>query len=92
VELPLDATPKRGKPSTPARPAKKAPPVKVGLRLLLVDDHASTLQVLTRILVADGHHVVPAGTVAAALAAAAEDVFDLVISDLVCRTARGTPS
>ncbi|MGI8435623.1 MAG: PAS domain S-box protein [Chthoniobacterales bacterium] len=61
------------KPSGPAR----------SLRLLVVEDHEATLQVLTRLLRRAGHDVVPANTVASALAAAASEAkFDLVISDL----------
>ena len=52
------------------------------LRLLLVDDHANTLQALSHILKRDGHTVVSATTVKEALAAAAANTFDLIISDL----------
>ena len=52
------------------------------LRLLLVEDHESTLEVLSRLLTRAGHRVVTAGTLTAALAAANEGSFDLVISDL----------
>lgn len=52
------------------------------LRLLMVEDHAATLEALTNLLVRDGHHVTAASTVADALAAAETNTFDLVISDL----------
>lgn len=52
------------------------------LRLLLVEDHESTLEVLSRLLTRAGHKVVSAGTLTSALAAAAEGTFDVVISDL----------
>lgn len=52
------------------------------LRLLLVDDHASTLQALSHLLQRDGHHVTTATTAAEAREAAAKDKFDFVISDL----------
>jgi PAS domain S-box-containing protein len=52
------------------------------LRLLLVEDHLPTLQVLTNLLTRDGHQVVAVGTIAEALAAAATGTFHLVISDL----------
>ncbi len=52
------------------------------LRLLLVEDHQATLQVLSRLLGNRGHRVVTASTVADARAAAAEFDFDMVISDL----------
>jgi CheY-like chemotaxis protein len=52
------------------------------LRLLVVEDHQATLQVLTRLLVRAGHSVVPASSVAEARAAAKTQSFDGVISDL----------
>ncbi len=52
------------------------------LRLLLVEDHASTLKVLCQVLTQDGHQVVATASVAEALAAAAANRFDYVISDL----------
>ena len=52
------------------------------LRLLVVEDHESTLEVLARLLIREGHHVVATATMAAALEAAAKGPFDLVISDL----------
>ncbi len=59
------------------------PPVKLRpLRLLLVEDHASTLQTLTTLLKRDGHQVTTASTIASGAHAAAQGTFDLVISDL----------
>ena len=52
------------------------------LRLLLVEDHESTLEVLSRLLTRAGHQVVTAGTLKGALAAATAGAFDVVISDL----------
>lgn len=52
------------------------------LRLLLVEDHPSTLKVMSKLLQGEGHRVIPVGTIIEALAAAAENKFDLVISDL----------
>ena len=52
------------------------------LRLLVVEDHEATLAVLTRLLRRSGHHVTPATSVRAGLAAAEGTRFDLVISDL----------
>ena len=54
----------------------------IPLRLLLVEDHESTIRVLTRLLERDGHSVVTAGTAAKARSAAAVETFDLVISDI----------
>lgn len=52
------------------------------LRLLVVEDHVSTLDALRFLLQKDGHDVTTAGTVSAAKTAAAKANFDLVISDL----------
>ena len=55
-------------------------------RLLLVDDHESVLLTMQAILEAAGHHVVAAGTLAAALAEAQREdsdaPIDVVVSDL----------
>jgi len=52
------------------------------LRLLVVEDHEQSLQVLSRLLTGGGHSVVGAGTKAEALAQARQGKFDAVISDL----------
>jgi PAS domain S-box-containing protein len=52
------------------------------LRLLVVEDHEPTLQVLSRLLSRAGHQVVPAASVAAARQAAAAQEFDGLISDV----------
>ena len=56
------------------------------LRILLVEDHADTAEILARLLRRMGHDVVHSGTLAAALrdaeAAMSSEPFDLVISDL----------
>jgi len=51
-------------------------------RILLVEDHASTLQVLSTLLRRDGYEVLPATNVAEALAQVAAQPCELVISDL----------
>ena len=51
-------------------------------RLLLVEDHQPTLEVLARLLRKQGHEVVTASTVEAARGFAANQQFDLVISDI----------
>jgi len=84
VELPGAAAPPR-EDETPASPpgAEMAKPAALApLRLLLVEDHESTLQALLRLLRRDGHQVAAAATAQAARAAAAHGSFDLVISDL----------
>jgi PAS domain S-box-containing protein len=52
------------------------------LRILLVEDHQNTLELLSRILRVRGHTVTTAGTNADALKAANANRFDLVLSDL----------
>lgn len=54
----------------------------IPLRLLLVEDHESTLQTLAKLLQRDGHQVTTAMTIASALTVAALGTFDFVISDL----------
>ncbi|MGB8354857.1 MAG: PAS domain S-box protein [Chthoniobacteraceae bacterium] len=60
------------------------------LKLLLVEDHESTLRVLSRLLMREGHHVAAVTTIAAALAVAETEPFDLVISDLGLPDGTGT--
>jgi CheY-like chemotaxis protein/two-component sensor histidine kinase len=52
------------------------------LNLLLVEDDENTIEVLTRLLRRAGHHVTPARSVHAALAAADVGTFDLLVSDI----------
>src|SRR3984893_8328205 len=58
---------------------RTAPP---RLRLLVIEDHEPTMMVLVRLLRHYGHDVFTAESVAGALAVAATQAFDLVISDL----------
>jgi signal transduction histidine kinase/CheY-like chemotaxis protein len=53
-----------------------------GLRILLVDDNVDTLKSLTRLLSMRGLDVVPADSMEAALALAAEAEFDVLVSDI----------
>ncbi|HEY6324733.1 MAG TPA: ATP-binding protein [Thermoanaerobaculia bacterium] len=64
------------------RGARPESPVGSALRILVVEDHADSAQALADLLHAAGHRVTLAGTIAAALAAAASEVPDLLISDL----------
>jgi signal transduction histidine kinase/DNA-binding LytR/AlgR family response regulator len=52
------------------------------LRLLVVEDHEPTMEVLARLLRSHGHEVLTACTVRVALLLASTHSFDLVISDL----------
>ncbi len=51
------------------------------LRILLVEDHADTVRIISRMLARSGHEVIWADTIAAAIEAASTP-FDLLISDL----------
>jgi signal transduction histidine kinase/CheY-like chemotaxis protein len=63
-------------------PRASAPAVPQSLRLLLVEDNDVTLRTLRRLLEGTGHRVAAAGTVAAALQAARDGAFDLLLSDI----------
>jgi CheY-like chemotaxis protein len=78
VALETVSAPETGSVSVPAIP----PPGGPGYRLLVVEDHQPTLDVLARLLRKQGHEVVTASTVEAALNSAAQNQFDLVISDI----------
>lgn len=74
--------PGAGGPGPMAREIVSPPRAGALVRVLVVEDHASTLQALCGLLERDGHHVVPAATITEALAAAGLEKFDLLISDL----------
>jgi two-component system CheB/CheR fusion protein len=59
------------------------------LRLLLVEDHADSAELLAELLTSRGHTVRIAGTASDALACAAEETFDLVVSDVGLPDASG---
>lgn len=58
-------------------------------RLLIVEDHEDTVEILARLLESAGYDVTAVRTVAAALAAAAAAPFDLLISDIGLPDASG---
>jgi CheY-like chemotaxis protein len=72
VPLPVRETRRREQPKPAQRP----------LRLLVVEDHAPTREVLTTLLQVARHQVKTAGDVATARRLADTHVFDLVLSDL----------
>ncbi len=89
VELPVTETPPGALPEIDGQPAgrtggdshrDRAPAAP--LRLLLVEDHQSTLDVLAHLLTRAGHRVTTAVSVSGALKLAGADRFDAVISDL----------
>ena len=65
----------------PVMPVSNAPG-RSGLNVLLVEDNEETLRYLTLILRKRNYNVVPVDRVSAALAAAGEAQFDLLISDI----------
>ncbi len=74
---------------TCARSVASAPPdaataltLEAPRRILLVEDHAPSLAILTRLLSRAGHDVSTANTVAAAQEILSRETFDLLISDL----------
>jgi len=62
----------------------------VGLRILLVEDHADTARVISRLLRSEGYDVIVAGTAAEAFESVASSHFDVMISDIGLPTAAGT--
>jgi signal transduction histidine kinase/ActR/RegA family two-component response regulator len=78
VRLPVSAFPVANRPER--KPLGARMPT---LRILYVEDHADTLQVMTRLLERFGHRVTTADNYRHALATAAEgEPFDMIISDL----------
>jgi two-component system CheB/CheR fusion protein len=59
------------------------------LRLLLVEDHIDSAELLAEMLVAHGHHVSIATTASAAFALVSEQEFDVVVSDVGLPDATG---
>jgi PAS domain S-box-containing protein len=75
--VPADAT----TPLEPVRPPSN-PPGRSRLNVLLVEDNQETLRYLTLILQKRNYNVVPVDRLSAALAAAGQAHFDLLISDI----------
>lgn len=79
VRLPLTAAPEPSESPAPAKSPHRAPR---HLRILLVEDHGVTAQMMRLVLAAEGHSVEMAGNVATAMKLANEHPFDLLVSDL----------
>ena len=79
IRLPLAAP--VGHPEAPAPALPRARPVRP-LRILLVEDHGVSANMLRLVLAADGHEVAMAGDLATAMDLADRQAFDLLISDL----------
>lgn len=76
------ATIPEGAMTEPAAPVPAKAPESAPLRILLVEDHANTREVLSRLLKRQGHTVLSAESVAEALHVADENKLDIAISDL----------
>jgi CheY-like chemotaxis protein len=63
-------------------PNESSPAAASGLRILVVDDHPDTAEMLRALLELEGHEVRTAGDGAAALELVAGTEFDLLLSDL----------
>jgi PAS domain S-box-containing protein len=83
VELPVvDVFVPEVLPSAGPEPDDAPEPAGPPLAVLVVEDHEPTLRILSKLLRGLGHRVTGAGTVASATAAARQDGFDVIISDL----------
>jgi len=79
ITLPLCSTPVSHSSESTDRVGSTA---KSPLRVLLVEDHAETARLLSRLLECSGHAVTTAGDVNSALRLAKEGRFDVVVSDI----------
>jgi two-component system CheB/CheR fusion protein len=69
-------------PRAPQHAGSEEPPPTQSLRILLVEDHGDTIEMLRTILELEGHEVRTAADVASALELADHAEFDLLMSDL----------
>ena len=84
VSLPITQSANVAAPINAGMPGdgRRAVGAKQQLRILLVEDHADTAKIVRRLLVAQGHDVILAGTVKDGLAAIETLPIDVMISDL----------
>lgn len=87
VRLPCARTADAGTGSPADQRGTTSPPQ--NLRILLVEDHQDTAEMIALILEGEGHEVQTVPDVATALKAAAEHQFDLLVSDLGLPDASG---
>ncbi len=70
----------------PSRPYKIPPPSKAPstrpMKILLVEDHRDTARILAKLLTSSGHHVQIAPCVSDAIATAATNTFDVLLTDI----------
>ncbi|MEN6451416.1 MAG: PAS domain-containing protein, partial [Thermoguttaceae bacterium] len=79
LQLPLITPAGRSQMPTPATAPQR---VVRPLRILLVEDHGVTAQMMRMVMAAEGHTIETAGDVATALELADQHAFDLLVSDL----------
>jgi PAS domain S-box-containing protein len=82
VRLPLVAAPTSSVSDSLQGPGAAGKTPRRPLRILLVEDHQTTLMVMERLLASKRHVVTTANSIASAMQAAEKERFDLVISDL----------
>jgi PAS domain S-box-containing protein len=80
--LELSTVPQVEDSQPPPTPDRVGPQPAGRFNILLVEDHADTLMIMSRVLKSLGFAVTTATTVAGALRAAASDSFDLLVSDI----------
>ena len=85
VELPMALAPRHSHPV----PTKEEHEKEKGLRVLVVDDHADTATVMSKLLSRYGHKVRTAGNAADALHLADNEPFDVIVSDIGLPDATG---
>jgi CheY-like chemotaxis protein/two-component sensor histidine kinase len=81
IELPLEA-PRPAEPQPPASAVFSPHAHSAALRILLVDDHESTRQILARLIRRLGHQVFEASNLRLAFGILSENPIDILISDL----------
>ncbi|MEO8351603.1 MAG: ATP-binding protein [Chthoniobacteraceae bacterium] len=89
ITLPLAGPETRGSDREDGRTAAEIQPARQ-LRILLVEDHADTANVLRRLLTKDGHSVRIAESIAAGFAYIELEPYDILISDLGLPDGNGT--
>jgi signal transduction histidine kinase/ActR/RegA family two-component response regulator len=92
VRLPLagpEARRGRGEPAAAAGTTSVVPHVLAGVRVLVVEDHHDTAELLRAVLGSHGAQVRVAGSLAEALAALAEAAVDVLVSDIAMPDGNG---
>jgi PAS domain S-box-containing protein len=79
---PASARPEIAEPSSTPRPADGGHPTLAGVRVLLVEDHPDTAELLHAVLGSRGAEVQVASSVAEALVTLAEREYDVLVSDI----------